>query len=100
MPELSVAAGAPRVVGIGYPGSVPFGLPADHDGQRAVLKASLEAAVSMTEPGRTDLPFEWPSGTRVPKPPEPPPIARLLYRKPWLYPRFVRGDLPAGRDRG
>ena len=95
IPELTVAVGAPRVVGIGYPGSVPFGLPGDADGQRAVLRAALEAGVAATEPGgRVDLPFEWPTDARIPKPPTPPPIAAALKRRPWLLRRLVQGDLP------
>lgn len=95
MPELTHAVGASRVVGIGYPGSVPFGAPGDPDGQRAVLQASLEAAAAMTAPGRIDLPFEWPRDVRIPRPPEPPPIARAIVRRPWLYLKLLQGDLPA-----
>ncbi len=100
MPEPTVAVGAPRVVGIGYPGAVPFGLPGDAEGQRSVLRASLEAAVAMSEPGaRFDLSFDWPKEARVPEPAELPPIARAIFRKPWLYHRLLKGDLPEGRDR-
>lgn len=95
IPELSVAVGSPRVVGIGYPGSVPFGAPGNADGQRAVLRASLEAAAGMRVPGeRVDLAFEWPATARVPKPPEPPPIARAIMKRPWLYWRLRNGDMP------
>lgn len=95
IPELSVSVGAPRVIGIGYPGSVPFGLPGDREGQRAVLRASLEAAAAMRDPGeRVDLPFEWPQSARVPKPPEPPPIARAIMKRPWLYLKLRSGDIP------
>ncbi len=95
IPELATGTGAPRVVGIGFPGSVPFGLPGDADGQRAVLEASLTALASMSEPGqRVDLPFSWPARTRVPKPPQPPPIARLIMRRPWLFLKLMNGDLP------
>lgn len=94
IPELSMSVGAPRVVGIGYPGSVPFGLPRDAEGQRAVLQASLEAAAAMTEPGaRIDLAFEWPRNARVPKPPEPPPIAKAIMKRPWLYLRLLKGEI-------
>ncbi len=99
IPELSVAVGSPRVIGIGYPGSLPFGLPGDADGQRAVLQASLEAAAGMRTPGeRADLEFEWPAGARVPKPPKPPPIAREIKRRPWLYLNLLRGDIPDAPD--
>lgn len=94
-PEYPVAVGAPRVVGIGYPGSVPFGLPGDSAGQRAVLRAALEAAAGLPAPGqRVDLPFEWPSGVRVPKPPKPPPITRAIVKRPWLLLNLLRGDIP------
>lgn len=95
IPELPVSVGAPRVVGVGYPGSVPFGLPGDAEGQRSVLRASLEAAAGITDPGqRADLAVEWPAGRRVPKPPQAPPIARLLKRKPWLYLKLLSGEIP------
>lgn len=95
IPEMPMSVGAPRVVGIGYPGSVPFGLPGDAEGQRAVLKASIEAAAAMTEPSsRVDLAFEWPQGTPVPKPQQPSPIGRAIMRRPWLYFSFVNGDIP------
>ena len=95
IPELSVAVGPPRVVGIAHPGPVPFGLPGDADGQRAVLRGALEAATAMIDPGaRVDLPFEWPAGARVPGPPRPPPIASAIKRRPWLLLRLLQGDLP------
>lgn len=95
IPELSVAVGSPRIVGIGYPGSVPFGPRGDRDGQRAVLRASLEAAAGMRVPGeRVDLPFEWPETVRVPKPPKPPPIANAIMKRPWLFLKLRDGDIP------
>ncbi len=99
IPELSVSVGSPRVIGIGYPGSVPFGVPGDADGQRAVLRASLEAAAEIRSPGaRIDLGFEWPAGARVPKPPKPPPIASAIKRRPWLYLKMLRGEIPEGPE--
>jgi hypothetical protein len=95
IPEIPVAVGSPRVVGVGYPGSVPFGLPGDASGQRAVLQAALEAAAAIRQPGqRVDLEFQWPAGVRVPKPPMPPPIARAVKRRPWLYLKLLNGDIP------
>ncbi len=95
IPELTASVGTPRVLGIGYPGSVPFGAPGDADGQRAVLRKSLESAVEMDAPGsRVDLPFVWPGEARVPKPPTPPPIARAIMKRPWLYLKLLRGELP------
>ncbi len=99
IPELSVSVGSPRVIGIGYPGSLPFGLPGDADGQRAVVRASLEAAAAIRRPGaRVDLELEWPVGARVPKPPAPPPIARAIKRRPWLYLNLLRGEIPEGPE--
>jgi len=95
IPETTASVGAPRVVGIGYPGSVLFGTPGDSAGQSAVLLATLEAAAEMVEPGqRIDLPFEWPARARVPKPPTPPPIARAIFKRPWLYLKLVNGEIP------
>lgn len=95
IPELAVSVGSPRVVGIGYPGSLPFGLTGDAEGQRAVLRSSLERAAAIREPGgRVDLPFEWPSDARVPRPPEPPPIARAIMKRPWLFLKLLAGEIP------
>lgn len=95
IPEMPVSVGAPRVVGIAYPGSVPFGPPGDARGQRAVLHASLTAAAAMTAPGaRSDLGFEWPSQMPVTRPPRQPPITRAIVKQPWLYARLLNGDVP------
>jgi D-proline reductase (dithiol) PrdB len=95
IPEVTLSVGAPRVVGIAYPGSVPLGLPGDAPGQRAVLRASLEAAAALTVPGsRVDLDFSWPAGARAPKPPEPPPIAKAIMKRPWLFLNLLRGAIP------
>jgi len=95
IPELTVSVGAPRVIGIGYPGSLPFGLPGDTEGQRAVLHASLESAFALKEAGgRFDLAFEWPRETRLPRPQEPPPIAQAIIKRPWLYLKLLRGEIP------
>lgn len=95
IPELSVSVGTPRVVGIGYPGSAPLGLPGDARGQVQVLRASLEAAAAMIRPGeRVDLPLEWPADARVPKPPELPPIAKAIMKRPWLFLKLLNGEIP------
>ena len=99
MPEITQSVGAPRVVGIGYPGSTPIGRPHDDPGQRAVLRSALEAAAAIETPGaRVDLDFEWPASERVPKPPQPPPIARLIMKRPWNYLRLLKGELPGRAD--
>jgi hypothetical protein len=97
IPPLTRATGAPRVVGVSYPMGRPIGRPGDTDGQRAVLRSTLEAAVVMVEPGSyTELPFEWPEprSQAIKDPNPPPPIAQLLARKPWLIPRLIPGHLP------
>ncbi len=68
----------------------------DVNGQRAVVRAALQAAETIDRPGgAVQLPFVWPEppakarGTLK----EPPPIARLLQRKPWLFLKFVSGEV-------
>ena len=95
IPALSACVGAPRVVGIGFPGALPFGDVGDAEGQRAVLRASLESGLALQRGAqRVDLPFEWPASKRVPKPPALPPIARAIVKRPWLYMRLRDGRLP------
>jgi len=97
MPAITASVSPPRLVGIGYPHGHPFGAPGDADGQRAVLQAVLEAFSGMRTPGeRVDLDLVY-SGPRLrTHPPVPPPIARLLLRKPWLLPRLISGNIPSG----
>ena len=100
IPPLTRRTGAPRVVGIAHPGGLPLGLPDDHVTQRAVLRDTLEAAATMTEPrSYVELDHEWPErrSVAIREPPTPPPIAHLLTRKPWLLPRLIAGDIPATR---
>jgi hypothetical protein len=99
MPELTRAVGVPRLAGIAYPPSRPLGRPHDADGQRAVLRATLEVLASASGPDTyVELPFEWPetvaqarNASRHP----PPPISELLRKKPWLLPRLLSGRIPA-----
>jgi D-proline reductase (dithiol) PrdB len=98
IPELTASVGAPRIAGIEYPLGRCFGRPGDADGQRAVLRAALEAATEAAGPGTlVTLPFEWPDPPPRSRsdPPEPPPIVSLLRRRPWLAPRLLRRDPPA-----
>ena len=97
IPDFTASVGAPRIAGIAYPQGRSVGQPHDVEGQRAVVRATLRALVEITEPGgRVDLPFEWPEppGRVRSHPPEPPPIARLIKRRPWLLKRFIDGDIP------
>jgi hypothetical protein len=86
------------VAGLAYPFGRPLGQPGDSAGQLSVLRACLRALELIDTPGgAVQLPFTWP------EPParargslkEPPPIARLLQRKPWLFVKFLAGDVPA-----
>lgn len=72
-----------------------MGMVGDAAGQRAVLRAALRAAEMIDRPGgAVQLPFVWPEppakarGTLK----EPPPIAKLLQRKPWLLLKFIAGE--------
>ena len=99
IPELTRAAGVPRLAGIGYPSARPLGRPHDADGQRAVLRATLELLESAAGPGTyVELPFEWPESVAqarnasrdIPHP----PIVDLLKKKPWLLPNLYAGRIP------
>lgn len=95
LPEVTASVGAPRVAAIGYPLGLPLGKPGDREGQTAVLQALLIALEQIREPGGVvHLSFEWDGKPPRLEPPEPPPIAQLLMRKPWLYPKLVAGQFP------
>ena len=101
IPELTRAVGVPRLAGIGHPPSRPLGRPHDPDGQRAVLRATLELLESATGPNSyVELPFEWPEtpaqARNASRDVPPSPIAELLMRKPWLLPRLYSGRIPLG----
>ncbi len=103
IPPLTRATGAPRVVGIAYPMGLPIGRPGDADGQRAVLSATLQAAVSCSTPrSYVELPFEWPEprSKAIREPDPPPPITQLLTRKPWLVSKLATGNFPSPARRG
>ena len=99
IPDLTRAVGVPRLAGIGYPLSRPFGRPHDADGQRAVLAATLDVLATASGPGTyVELPFEWPESRaqaiNASKDLPPPPIVELLLKKPWLLPRLYSGRIP------
>lgn len=103
IPEVTRAAGVPRLAGISHPMGQPFGRPHDADGQRAVLRAMLELLASASGPDSyVDLPFEWPEtpaqARNASRDVPPSPIAELLLKKPWLLPRFYSGRIPEGDD--
>jgi D-proline reductase (dithiol) PrdB len=99
IPELTASAGAPRIAAIEHPFGVTLGRPGDAEGQRAVLRAVLQAVELIAEPGGiVHLPFKWASTERLDfGPPVPPPIAQYLMRHPWSLPRFLN-RMPPGRD--
>jgi hypothetical protein len=101
IPELTRAVGVPRLAGIGYPMGRPLGRPHDADGQRAVLRATLELLASASGPDSyVGLPFEWPEtpaqARNASKGLAPAPIAALLQKKPWLLARLYSGQIPHG----
>ncbi len=97
IPDLTASVSVPRVVAIEYPLGLPLGQPGDQEGQIAVLRATLQALEEMDTPGSVKhLPFEWPEPRRKARshPPQPPPIAKLLRRRPWLLPKLLARDIP------
>ena len=101
IPELTRAVGVPRLAGLGYPMGRPLGRPHDADGQRAVLRATLELLASASGPDSyIELPFEWPESPakarNASKGLAPPPIVGLLHKKPWLLARLYSGRIPHG----
>ena len=97
IPDLTAAAGAPRIAAIEYPIGLTLGRPGDRDGQLAVLRATLKAAGSIRDPGGMEhLAFD---GAHVAdgldtEPPEPPPITAYLTRRPWLLPKLLKREVP------
>ena len=99
IPDLTRAAGVPRLVGVSHPMGQAFGRPGDADRQRAVLRAMLELLASASGPGsEVELPFEWhqtPAQARRASQDLPPsPIAELMLKKPWLLPNLYSGRIP------
>lgn len=99
IPELTRAVGVARLAGISYPMGRPLGRPQDPDGQRAVLRATLELLAGATGPDTyVELPFEWPESPakarNASRGMPAPPIAELLHKKPWLVARLYSGRLP------
>ncbi len=94
----------PRLAGIGYPIGRPLGRPHDPDGQRAVLRATLELLASASGPDSyIELPFEWPEtpaqARNASKGLAPAPIVELLRKEPWLVARLYSGRIPNGKGR-
>jgi hypothetical protein len=99
MPDFSAAVGAPRAAAIEFPYGRPFGQPHDAGGQEAVLRATLDAAWAIDQPGGVvHLPFEWPEEPRRVRwhPREITPIVKVLRDHPEHVPAFLRGERPRG----
>lgn len=99
IPDLTRAVGVPRLAGISYPMGRPFGRPHDTDGQRAILRATLELLASAQGPDTyVELPFVWPESPaqarNASKDLPPPPIVELLKKKPWLLVNLYNGRIP------
>jgi hypothetical protein len=102
IPDLTAAAGAPRVAAIEFPFGRPFGQPNDAGMQGAVLRATLDALRDAAVPGTiVHLPFEWPESPAEVHwhPKEPSPIIQLLARDPSLFQRLATGDIPPEASR-
>lgn len=99
IPDFTASVGAPRVAAISHPMGRIMGPPGDARTQREVLRAALKALVEIKTPGEVvHLPFEWPEPTRQAKKHRaaPPPVVKLIMKKPWLLLKFISGDIPEG----
>jgi D-proline reductase (dithiol) PrdB len=99
IPDLTRAVGVPRLAGISYPMGRPLGRPHDPDGQRAVLRSTLNLLATAARPDMyVELPFEWPESPaqarNASKDLPPPPIVELLTKKPWLLANLYAGRIP------
>src|SRR5262245_43821705 len=99
IPDLTRSVGVPRLAGISYPIGRPLGNPHDADGQRAVLRATLEVLPFATEPNTyVELPYVWPESPakarNASKDIPPSPIVELVMRKPWLLANLYSGRIP------
>jgi hypothetical protein len=84
MPAVSVALGAPRIVGVEFPFGHPFGMPHAASMQSRVLTTAVTVLAGAPAFGtRVDMDIAWPQDTRDAyrswQPPEPSPlVARML----------------------
>lgn len=97
IPDLTASVGSPRMAGVEHPPGRTLGQPGNANGQRAVLRATLAALVSISKPGEVvNLPFEWPEPPSTVRfePQKPPPIIRLIRQRPWLFLKLLSGKIP------
>jgi hypothetical protein len=97
IPDLTASVGAPRIAAIEYPFGRTVGNCGDSEGQRAVLRETLEALVELEAPGSiTHLPFAWPEPPKRTRshPSQPPPIVQYLRTHPWHLPNLITRDVP------
>ena len=97
MPDVTASVSAPRVAAVEYPLGRNLGQPGDIAGQTAVLHATFQALQEIEEPGSViHLPFQWPESPKEVRshPHEPPPIAKAISRRPWLYRNLLNGSIP------
>jgi len=77
--EFHRAVGIPRSAAIEYPYGRPVGEAGDRDGQRRVLRATLDVLAGAASPGEVrHLPFPWPPEAKATKwqPPDMSPIVK------------------------
>ena len=99
IPDLTAAVSAPRIAAIEYPFGLTAGLPGDDAVQRAALCATLAALQEMSTPGSVrHLPFALPESMSHLNiyPPESPPIAKYIVRRPWYLPNLMHREVPSG----
>jgi len=99
IPDLTRAVGVPRLAGISYPFGRPLGQPHDADGQRAVLRATLDLLSRASGPNTyVELPFVWPESPARARNESrdlaPSPIVDLVKKKPWLLAHLYSGRIP------
>jgi hypothetical protein len=94
----TASVGAARIAAVEHPCGRTMGLPGDAETQREVLRSAIDLLATATTAGEVrHLPFEWPEprGKAMRFGHEPPPITKLIKRKPWLYLKFLSGKIPA-----
>jgi hypothetical protein len=101
IPDLTRAVGVPRLAGISYPMGRPLGRPHDAEGQRAVLRATLDVLATAEGPDTyVEMPFVWPESPaqarNASRDVRPAPIVELVARKPWLVVYLYSGRIPRG----